>query len=299
MKIYTLTQTRLHDATAIWHFPTKKQAQQKMVGLCNGIIGQNVCGINTSVNIDGWDYQSGDNYAVLSDGNRWEFDIFEKEVDLVEFTMQAIADRFAERYPNAAPYRECFYNSVKSLYDSLEDNCLPRLTDKDIDYFIDVNMFDFLMDRAADAVCEGYEGDDKALSSCFEYLSCNYEPELMLRIFGGELAAVDEVQNGVNEMFGEKIFSEGGFVWVAESFITGGACYAPMVETCVFSNLDSAKRFMDKEMTNMYGNFKSVYDDGILTTEKSDDGLEYNVTAYNECCCDAWVGTISRKRVED
>lgn len=271
-----------------------------MVELCNGIIGQNVCGINTCTHCDGWDYQSGDDYAVLSDGNRFEFDIFEKDVDLIEFTMQAIADRFAVRYPNAAPYRDYFYNNVKSLYDSLEDNCLPKLTDMDIDYFIDVEMSEFMTDRAADAVCEGYEGDKKAKQGCLEYLADNNEPELLLRIINGEFAAIDEVQIGVNDLLGEKVFNDGDFVWVAESFITGGAHYAPEVETEVFGNLEKAKLFMEEMMVEAYGDFKSNYDDDELTTEKSDNGLQYRVDArpdgYLE---DSWIGTINRKRINN
>ncbi len=83
MKIYTLIKTRDDNfhCPEIEHFNKLEEAQSEMINKCNKLVGQKVCHIGQEITTtnNGWEIEIGENWATLFDGERFDFNIIEKE----------------------------------------------------------------------------------------------------------------------------------------------------------------------------------------------------------------------------
>lgn len=292
MTIYTLVRTELHNDANVWHFPTLSMAQGKMCDECSKIVGQN-CSLNSTTKTTYWTCEVAEYYATCSNGNQIEFEIIEKDIELREFIIHTITNRVVERYADTKCYYDVIYDSIDSLDASLIDGCLPKMTTKEIDHYIDCELFEFMSNRAADIVCENQKSD-YTKQVTIDYIESNCKFDVLAQILNYELSAIDEIQLGVNEVEGEDIFYK-EYVYVYKSSWDDGKLFVRNEEIKIFKNHAAAYKFMEEDQEVSFSKFAKCYGNVAVTLEKDEN--KALVYVNDGCIEDLWKGTITKMYV--
>lgn len=290
IKLFTLVKTQLHNDTEIWHFATLKAAQDEMIGLCNEIVGENICALDTSAKNKYWDFTSGTYYATLSNGNTIEFEIFEKEIDMYYVMVNHIADRVCEMYSACKPYRDLIYKHLLSF----NSDELSFSTIADIDHFIDNDFKKYLAEVVAEVLMPCNDNSDFHYV-CSDYLVGSRGLSVMLGIINNEKDAIDDVKEDINKTTNLPIFKT-DFVWVFESYWDDGMNFSRKIQIKIFKDFNNARKAMMDEYKNIISNvLPKFYDiDDVCHTETED-----TCKVYDNHVNDMWVGKIFKKYIED
>lgn len=292
MKIYTLVRTELHNDTNIWHFPTLSMAQGKMCDECTEIVGQH-CSLNSTTKTTYWDCEVAEYYAICSNGNKIEFEIIEKDIELREFIIHTIADRVVELNEVTNCYYDVIYDSIDNLDASLIDGCLPKMTTKEIDHYIYCELFEFMSNRAADIVCENQKSDYMRQVT-IDYIENNCKFDSLVRILNYDLSSIDEIKLGVNEVEGEEIFHK-EYVYVYKSSWDDGRYFDSDESINIFKNHAAAVKCMEEDQERVVDTFNQMYSTKDITIEKNED--KTLVYVKDGCIEDLWIGTITKMYV--
>lgn len=291
MKIYSLVRTELYNQTELQHFPTMEAAQKQMLEECSKIVGEEITKLhNNYVTKDGmWDVTTADYYATLSNGNKIEFEIFERSVDLKDFVINAIIDKVIEIDPNCKDYREIIADTL----DSFGEINLPKMVNSEINHFVETELDTAMACRAADALNIGYDDDD-VHSVAFDYLEGNRGFSIMAKIINGEQATIDEIKTDINKVEKREIFKLGNYVWVAKSHTDEGEIFSREEEIKVFDadSYDSALKYMQEE----YNTAQTIFlENGYDDIGMRNDGELFQVFCDHDC----WEGTLTKVCVEN
>lgn len=291
-KLFTLVKTQLHNETEIWHFPTLKEAQDKMIELCNEMVGENICALDTSAQNKYWEFVSGTYYATLSNGNKWEFEIFEKEIDTYHIMVNLIAERICEVNIGCRPYIDIIRTQLMSYGRS----DLSFGTINDIDHFIDYDFEQHLADAAAEVLMPLSE-DAGVHYVCSGYLEGNRGMSIMLGILNNEEETINEVKEDINASQDEPVFKT-DFVWVFESNWNEGMNLQKEVNIKVFKEFSNAHAMMEDEYENVvhYIMPQFYHPEDIVSEICNDDTC---CKVYDNHVNDMWVGKIYKKYIED
>lgn len=293
MKIYSLVRTELHNQTELEHFPTMEAAQKKMLEECSKIVGEEINELhNDYITEDGMWYITSDNYyATLSNGNKIEFEIFERVIDLKDYLITEIADKVVTLYPDCKDYR----GIILDVLSCFGDKELPRMVDEEIINFI-YTVFQMSMScTAADVINEEY-GDDEIHQLVFDYLEGNRGVSFMAKIINREEPATMELKDEINKDQKREIFKT-DYVWVAKSHTDEGEEFRRKEEIKVFNadSYDSALKYMQKKYHAVKGIFidTAYMNEDIVTY---DDGKLFQVHSKDNYDC--WEGTLTKVYVE-
>ena len=292
IKLFTLVKTQLHNDTEIWHFATLKEAQDEMIRLCNEIVGIDMCAINSTAKNNFWDFEAGYCYATISCGNKIEFEIIEKEIDMFAIMVNRILNRICETNVGCNSYRDIIRTQLMSYGKS--DLAFGTL--EEIDHFIDYDFEQHLADVAAEVLMP-YSTDLVAHYVCAGYLEGNRGMNIMLAIINNEDGTINEVKEEINASQDEPIFKT-DFVWVYESNWNEGMNLQKEVKIKVFKEFSNAHHAMMDEYENVIAYIMpQFYHPEDVVCEVCNDSMSCKV--YDNHVNDMWVGTIYKKYIED
>lgn len=198
MNIYTLVKTKLNYETEVWHFPTLKEAQARMLEACSSLVGCPVQLNSNSYIADCWTVDIGDTYASVSDGNVTEFDIIKDTIDLCDYAIGSIVERVVKLAPACKSHEE----TIRSVIKGIDKAYMPPM-DGEIDNFIDIELDVAMAHKAAEILTETeYCDADELYCTCVDYLTRQCGLSVMAIIIEGDEEAIEDVKRQINAAHG-------------------------------------------------------------------------------------------------
>lgn len=297
IKIFNVVRTQLYNETLIWSFPSFSQAKEVMLAEVASEIKIDKDALASKDEhfvFNGYDVWKGNDYVIISDGNKVEYEIKQTTMDMIEMQEETITDEVIVMYPACKSYRSVIMETIKSF----GVNELPFFNTKDIRYFIDNEVEEALAMRAAQIIVSGYDNDfqDKYFQVTADYLEGNRGLSVMLSVINGEEDAIEDVKREINKEQGKDVFKM-DYVWVCKSVWYDGTNFDRCENTMVYRSHDSAADAMTKIYNDVIEVFNGQYigeeitywyDDDVYQV-KMDDGVNY----------DLWEGRISKIYIQD
>lgn len=284
INIFNLIRTQLYDDTSVWSFPTFAQAREKMEEECKREYGLDIAGKDNFFEFNGYSVCVGDDFIIISDGNKVEYEIIQTTMDTYQMLLEVIIGRVIELHPACEEYRQMIMDELLCY----TEKDLP-FYDEDIRHFIDTELVERLSKSAAAKIVSGYDEEFqcKYFQVVSNYLEGNRGLSVMLAVMNGEEDAIEDVKKEINKEQGKDVFHT-DYVWLYKSTWMSGKHFIHRDETIIFKNHDSACMAMQQKQAEVIKMFRQYYN----SVKPFEDGNLFQVRDEN--AYDVWDGKITK-----